>query len=570
MKMIKILILSADPINTPRRRLDQEVREIEEGIKRSKYRDGFEIKSKWAVTFRSMRRAMLDEEPDIVHFCGHGKKDGLMVEDENGYAILVNTQLLIEFFQLFAKKVKCILLNACYSELQAKAIRRHIQYVFGMPKDIEPKLAIEFAVGFYDALGAGKSYEEAYQFGQNAVNLHGIPKKRPLVFLCHSHKDKTLFAEPLAKDLKKYGMDVWYDGWSVLGGDPLLSQISRGIKECDYFIVLLTPNSIESRWVEKELDMAFERCNKDETQIIPIILGDCLIPDPLKSFIYVDFGNHYASGLKELLQLMGITSRIFSETQMINSILKMLPARHKKHINKYVFSSEKPVEQVVKELKRKDSLCEVMGLSLAGFAIYGNLSSQLETYGLWVKYGVILGLVILGFYILERFSSPKYAVERYAEKISRFQELSRDIEPDIHLRNPGELYYKLLDEKEKKFYQDYCLEKNDKDISLGICKKKYWKLAVMDLMFVAPLLLISLVLPETPNVIDFFLTLAIFWGIYLCWQYRLHTNEINETHKLKKEFIEYLESAAHETRGNVSREGPPGSSSNQIYLSLNE
>ena len=90
--------------------------------------------------------------------------------------------------------------------------------------------------------------------------------------------------------------------------------------------------------------MAFEQCNKDETQIIPIILGDCLIPDSLKSFIYVDFGNHYASGLKELLQLMGITSRMFSETQMINSILKMLPDRHKKYISKYVFSNGKPVD----------------------------------------------------------------------------------------------------------------------------------------------------------------------------------------------------------------------------------
>ena len=107
--MIKILILSANPINTARLRLDQEVREIEKGIRRSKYRDQFEIKSKWAVTFRSIRRAMLDEEPDIVHFCGHGKKDGLMVEDENGYAILVNTHMLAEFFQLFANKVKCIL-----------------------------------------------------------------------------------------------------------------------------------------------------------------------------------------------------------------------------------------------------------------------------------------------------------------------------------------------------------------------------------------------------------------------------------------------------------------------------
>jgi hypothetical protein len=87
-------------------------------------------------------------------------------------------------------------------------------------------------------------------------------------------------------------------------------------------------------------------------------------------------------------------------------------------------------------------------------------------------------------------------------------------------------------------------------------------------MFVAPLLFISLVLPETPRVIDFFLTLSIFWGIYLFWQYRSHTREINETHKLRREFIEYLESVAHEIHGIVSREDRAGSNGNQIAGNL--
>ena len=38
-----------------------------------------------------------------------------------------------------------------------------------MRKDIKDKAAIEFAVGFYDALGAGRSVEEAFKFGCNAI-----------------------------------------------------------------------------------------------------------------------------------------------------------------------------------------------------------------------------------------------------------------------------------------------------------------------------------------------------------------------------------------------------------------
>ncbi len=61
----KILILSANPKDSARIRLDEEVREIEEGLQRSKYRAQFQIKSKWAVRIRDLRRAILDYEPDI-------------------------------------------------------------------------------------------------------------------------------------------------------------------------------------------------------------------------------------------------------------------------------------------------------------------------------------------------------------------------------------------------------------------------------------------------------------------------------------------------------------------------
>ena len=83
----KILILSANPIDTKRLRFDEEIREIEEGILRAKHRDQFEIKSKLAVRFQDLRRALLDYKPQIVHFIGHGDKEGLKVEDKQGNAV---------------------------------------------------------------------------------------------------------------------------------------------------------------------------------------------------------------------------------------------------------------------------------------------------------------------------------------------------------------------------------------------------------------------------------------------------------------------------------------------------
>ena len=58
--------------------------------------------------------------------------------------------------------------------LKNNAIAHHIDYVIGMDREIGDKAAIEFAVGFYGAIGAGKDYERAFKMGCNAIHLAGI------------------------------------------------------------------------------------------------------------------------------------------------------------------------------------------------------------------------------------------------------------------------------------------------------------------------------------------------------------------------------------------------------------
>lgn len=174
----KILILAANPKGTTPLRLDEEVREIDAGLQRAKHRDLFVLEQKWAVRPRDIQRTMLDLNPQIVHFSGHGTGDeGLVFEDETGSAKLVDGEALAGLFELFAEQVNCVVLNGCYSEAQADVISEHINYVIGMNKAIGDRAAIEFAVGFYDALGAGKSVEFAYKFGCAAIKLAGIPEQ---------------------------------------------------------------------------------------------------------------------------------------------------------------------------------------------------------------------------------------------------------------------------------------------------------------------------------------------------------------------------------------------------------
>lgn len=193
-----ILVLAANPKGTPPLRLREEVRLLQLGLERSGYRDRFAIEERWAVTAIDMRRALLDDcKPQIVHFSGHGtgsensenelsstKPEGLIFEDDTGQPKLVSGEALASLFALFSDQVECVVLNACYSAVQAKAIAQHIPYVVGMKQVIGDKAAIEFAIGFYDALLAGRSVEFAHKLGCNAIQMAGIPEHlTPQLFL---------------------------------------------------------------------------------------------------------------------------------------------------------------------------------------------------------------------------------------------------------------------------------------------------------------------------------------------------------------------------------------------------
>jgi hypothetical protein len=185
-KRAKILIVAANPKDTSRLRLEEEVREVEAALQRSQRRNQFSVKSTWALRTKDLRRALLDQQPHIVHFSGHGDPEGLVLEDAVGEAVIVPPAALEGLFNLFRDNLQCVLLNACYSEAQATAIARRIPYVIGMKAEIADDIALEFAIGFYDALGAGRSVEQAFEFGYNAIELLGRSDAPQPVILSNS------------------------------------------------------------------------------------------------------------------------------------------------------------------------------------------------------------------------------------------------------------------------------------------------------------------------------------------------------------------------------------------------
>lgn len=189
---IKILFLAADPSDAARLRLGQELRDIRERLQLAKQRDRFILESRESVRPGDISQAIFDVEPQIVHFSGHGSNTGeLCFEDLLAKLQPVQPEALAALFELVADQINCVVLNACYSEAQAKAIGDHIPYVIGMSKAIGDQAAIAFAVGFYKALAAGRTIDQAYKFGCVEIRLQGIPEHLTPVIYCQSISDQV-------------------------------------------------------------------------------------------------------------------------------------------------------------------------------------------------------------------------------------------------------------------------------------------------------------------------------------------------------------------------------------------
>ena len=176
--MKKILILSSNPRNDLK--LDREIKDLQNIIKRSKNQSQFDIEFKPEVRPEELQDLFLEHEPQIVHFCGYGTGvRGLVLQNSAGEEQLVSIDALSNLFQLFENSCECVLLDGCYSEIQANAIAKYINYTIGISYETRDDTGIPqrfakryaFTTGFYRALGWGKSIEESYQFGCNAIQI---------------------------------------------------------------------------------------------------------------------------------------------------------------------------------------------------------------------------------------------------------------------------------------------------------------------------------------------------------------------------------------------------------------
>ncbi|HEX7837219.1 MAG TPA: hypothetical protein VF469_07130, partial [Kofleriaceae bacterium] len=171
-----ILFLAANPHGTDRRALDQEASAIRKELKRSGYRERFELVTRWAAEPLDLLRELRERKPAVVHFSGHGSQAGLAFQTAGGDAQMVSPAAIAETFGAAGSSVKLVVLSACYSDGPADALLAHVDCVVGMSGALHDDMARAFAIGFYGALGELESVAAAYRHGNAAISLEGLPE----------------------------------------------------------------------------------------------------------------------------------------------------------------------------------------------------------------------------------------------------------------------------------------------------------------------------------------------------------------------------------------------------------
>jgi len=137
--------------------------------------------------------------------------------------------------------------------------------------------------------------------------LNRKPRLPKQVFLSHATSDRR-HADKIANVLRSQGIPVWYSRTHLGGAQQWQQEIGKALKQCDWFLVILSPASVKSMWVKRELSYALIQ-KRYEDKIIPALLRDCdheSLHWTLATFQMIKMTVGFLPACEELLRIWGL------------------------------------------------------------------------------------------------------------------------------------------------------------------------------------------------------------------------------------------------------------------------
>lgn len=314
--------MAANPEDTTRLAIDEELRTIEVKLRGTTHAQDIELVSRWAVRPDDLLQHLNALQPDIVHFSGHGTKQALMLAGDDGVARPVDAAKLTRVFGLFPG-IRAVVLNACFSEVQARAIAAKVDCVIGMAIEVGDGAAHAFAGSFYRALGFGRSLREAFDQGTAAIELEGLGEQstpqlvvrdpggdwrlgaarpagaeaaparieapapaaaaapepgRRTVFVAYAPADRPWLERlqvHLKPHLKGKAIDLWETG-KVQAGTRMREAQAQALAAAEVAILLVSADFLGSEdLVDEQLPRLLAAADGRGLAILPLVVGAC-------------------------------------------------------------------------------------------------------------------------------------------------------------------------------------------------------------------------------------------------------------------------------------------------------
>jgi hypothetical protein len=129
-----------------------------------------------------------------------------------------------------------------------------------------------------------------------------VPARNPRqIFFSHARQDAD-FAHRLAADLRRFGWAVWMAPDSIRPGEKWVDAINRGLAESGVFLLALTPDAVNSKWVHSETNVAIGLEHDDLVRFIPLDVRPAAVPPLWRSYQWIPFQDGYEAGLQQLLE----------------------------------------------------------------------------------------------------------------------------------------------------------------------------------------------------------------------------------------------------------------------------
>jgi hypothetical protein len=215
--MLRILVLSANPVDTQFLSVDQEFKRIHKSL--SQRKDEIDLKYWPAASPQDFTETLEEHKPNILHFSGHSTSVGDLVFQGSNDKPVIPIDPVSEVIKILGGSLRCVVLNACYAETQAKAIVQKIDcMVVGMRDEVLDETAVRFSERFYFWIGNGKNMNEILTLTKFELGKSGYKielEKSPIIdineeYLLKSEKlrARTGISASLISSLEKVPREI--------------------------------------------------------------------------------------------------------------------------------------------------------------------------------------------------------------------------------------------------------------------------------------------------------------------------------------------------------------------------